>query len=192
MKLRRSDVRHACYRAKNDIFSEATKHIIDMIESKMEIHHKWNDFSKKWDVIVADGEIHLIEPENDYSFIHSTLLEISFLVKRGISLDEISPRQKNIVIMIEQNMLDGIMTWENYNVAWGFEIDKISNTIRTKMFNAPSNQIEVTDDMIKSSMKEADGSEYKESSLEEANLELKPMNAEMKKAFNKFLKKKNK
>jgi hypothetical protein len=184
----RSDVRHACFRAKKNAASEDNKKILAEVEKLLSPGQRWDNFTKIWDVLIDKiGQIVIIKPETNYDYIHSTCLEASLYTKKNLSFDDFSDRQKNIILTVETLMLEKLMTWENYNKNWGVELDPVTKIIKTKLYNAPSRQIEVTPEMITASMKDADGSPLSQPTV----LEAKPMSEEQKKAFEEFLAKKS-
>lgn len=186
---RRSEIRHACFRAKKNAATEENKKVLAIVEPLLDVHQRWENFGTVWDVLLdSNSNIIIIKPETDYDFIHTTCIEASLYKKNGIKFDSFSDRQKNIIVTVETLMLDNLMSWESYGKAWGVEVDQSTKTIKTRLYNVRSSQIEVTDEMIKSSMKDADGSAFTEK--EENVLEAKPMNAEQQKAFEEFLAKK--
>lgn len=156
----RSELRHACFRAKNNVATDKNKDLLRHVEPLLKIYQKWNNFTTEWDLLVnSKNEIIIIKPEVDYDFIHSICLEVSFLAKRNLKFEcntksvEYNDRCLNIITIIESLMLDNIMTWKNYNINWGVSVDSTSKQIKTNLYNAPINQIEVTEEMIQNSMK---------------------------------------
>lgn len=188
--ITRSDLRNACYRAKKGVAQDKHRPLLDMIEPLLDVHQRWENFPAVWDVMVKDDEVKIITPETDYDYIHSTILEASLLDRKGISFDSFDDRQANIITIVQILMLDGIMTWENYNKVWGVKIDPELKQLQTVMYKVTPSQIEVTDEMIKASMKDADGNPLSEQQATETELEVTPMSAEQKKEFEKFLAKK--
>lgn len=182
----RSEFRHACYRAKKGAATSENRQVLALIEPLMEPQHRWENFASEWDVIVTkDNQVKIVFPEKSYDFIHSTLLKAALYDEMGKSFSDLSDREFNIVMQIEQLMLDGVMTWSNYNSLWGVTLDSANNHIKTVMYSKGSSQIEVSEDMIKASMKDADGNPL---SQPETNiLETKPMTAEQKQQFEEFL-----
>lgn len=187
----RSEIRHACYRAKNNAISEKNRIILDIVEPMLDRHQRWENFGEVWDVALSkDKQIKIVYPETDYDFIHTVLLKAALYTEMGKSLQDLADREYNLVLQVEHLMLEGVMTWENYNKKWGVVVDKTTNSISTKMYNVSSGQIEVTQEMIEASKKDADGSAFSEKT---ANiLEVKPMDPEQQKAFEEFLAKKYK
>lgn len=184
----RSDIRHACFRAKKNVASEENKKVLVEVEKLLSPGQRWGNFTKVWDVLIdRSGKIVIIKPETDYDYVHTTCLEASLYKKKNLSFDDFSDRQKNIILTVETLMLESLMTWENYNKNWGVELDPVTKLIKTKLYNVKSSQIEVTPEMITASMKEADGSALSEPVI----LETKPMTEEQKKAFEEFLAKRN-
>lgn len=187
----RSELRHACFRAKNNAATDKNRELMALVEPLLEVHQKWSNFATEWDLLVnKNNEIVIIKPEVDHDYIHSTCIEKRLYEKTGTQV-EMDPRQENIVTIIEANMLDGLMTWENYGKVWSVYIDNTLKVIKTKLLNIPSNQLEVTDEMIEASKKDADGSAFTEQE-QPAPLEATPMSPEQAKAFEEFLAKKNK
>lgn len=186
----RSELRHACFRAKKGAATEKNQSILDIIQPLLKPHQRWENFTKEWDILVnGSGEIKIIKPETSYEYIHNTLLEASLYAKQGIDFDSFDDRQMNIIAQVEILMLDNIMSWKNYNRVWGVEIDPELKTLKTKLYNVDPRQIEVTQEMIEASKKDADGSPL--TPEKEPNvLEMKPMTEEQNKAFEEFLAKK--
>lgn len=152
--MKRSDVRYACARAKNNNITSDLQPILDQVQVLLAPHQRWSNFKTTWDLLInKNNQIVIINPETDYDYVHSTCLEVSFLVKKGFSLNELNERKLNIVTIVEASMLDTLMTWENYSTAWGIEIDQEMKAIRTKMYNVTSSQISVTEEMIEASKK---------------------------------------
>jgi hypothetical protein len=184
----RSDVRHACFRAKKNVASENNKIILQQVEKLLIPGQRWDNFTKVWDLLVdKTGKIVIIKPETDYDFVHSTCLEASLYFRKNMGFDDFSDRQRNIVLIVETLMLDNLMSWDNYGKAWGVEIEPVTNILKTKLYNVTSKQVEVTPEMITASMKDADGSPLSEPKV----LEAKPMTPEQKEAFEEFLARKN-
>lgn len=186
----RSELRHACFRAKKGAATEKNQPLLDIIQPLLKVHERWENFGKVWDILVNKaGDIKIIKPETNYEYIHNTLLEASLYAKQGIDFDSFDDRQMNIISQVEILMLDNIMNWKNYNRVWGVEIDAQLKTLKTKLYNVDPRQIEVTQEMIQSSMKDADGNPL--SAPKEPNvLEMKPMSDAQSKAFEEFLAKK--
>lgn len=186
----RSELRHACFRAKKGAASEKNQLLLDVVQPLLKPYQKWENFSKVWDILVdKSGQIKIIKPETNYDYIHSTLLEASLYAKQGIDFDSFDDRQLNIITQVEILMLDNIMNWKNYNRVWGVEVDPELKTLKTRLYNVDPRQKEVTQEMIEASKKDADGSPM--SPPPEPNvLEMKPMTEEQNKAFEEFLAKK--
>lgn len=154
---KRSDIRYACTRAKKNNATEEHTAILDSVSTLLKPHQRWENFKITWDVLVdKNNNIVIIDPETDRDFVHSTCLEYSISIKNNIE-PTFNDRQNNIIAIVDAIMLDGKMHWENYNKAWGVEIDSDTKMIKTRMYNVPSNQITVTPEMIKASMKEPEG-----------------------------------
>lgn len=186
----RSELRHACFRAKKGAVTEKNQPLLDIIQPLLQVHQRWENFTKEWDILVTNsGEVKIIKPETNYEYVHNTLLEAALYAKQGIDFDSFDDRQMNIINQVEILMLDNIMKWANYNRVWGVEIDPELKTMQTKLYNVDPKQIEVTQEMIYASMKDADGNPL--SPPKEPNvLEMKPMTDEQNKAFEEFLAKK--
>jgi hypothetical protein len=190
--MKRSDVRYACTRAKNGNASGEFQLILDQVKALLAPHQRWDNFKTVWDVLIdRSGGIVIIKPETDFNYIHSTCLEASFIAKKGLSFLDLTERQANIVTIVEASMLDSLMTWENYNNAWGIEVDQDLKSIKTKLYNVQDNQITVTDEMIEASKKTPEGIT---APIEErpVTLTAQPMTDEQIKTFNKMLKSKSK
>lgn len=148
--MNRSQVRHALYRAKNNIFAEDKQYIYDLVEPIIPVNESWQTFATKWDIFVRDDIISIIKPEIDYDFIHTTCLEKSLHVKNDIKM-QLTDRQDNAIQIVELNMLEGEMTWQTYNKTWGVFVDTELKRIHTKLFRTVVN--EVTEEMIRDSAK---------------------------------------
>lgn len=190
--ITRSDLRNACYRAKKNVAEPRHQALLDMILPLLAEHQRWDNFPAVWDLLIKGNEIKIITPESDFDYIHNTLLEISLYVKKGMfDLNELDDRQLNIYTIVDIIMLEGVMKWETYNKTWGVAIDPELNQIRTIQYNVKSSQIEVTDEMIKSSMKDADGNAMIAiPKIPETVFDMKPMEDSQKGAFEEFLKRK--
>lgn len=182
----RSELRHACFRAKKGAATEKHQPLLDVIQSLLQPHQRWENFTTVWDILVdGSGKIKVIKPETNYEYIHNTLLEASLYAKQGIDFDSFDDRQMNIIAQVEILMLENIMTWSNYNKVWGVELDPELKTIKTKLYNIDPKQKEVTPEMIEASKKNADGSPLSEQPS--TVLEMTPMTEEQTKEFEKFL-----
>lgn len=187
----RSEIRHACYRAKKNAATEKNREILALIEPLLESHQRWDNFAEVWDVIVTkDKTLKIVYPETDQDYIHSTLLRAQLFAEMGKNFDDLDDRAFSLVTQVQQLMLDGVMTWDNYNKVWGVIVDKSTNSIKTSMYNVKSNQIEVTAEMIEASKKDADGSPL--NTQEPTVVEAKPMDEQQRKMFEEFLAKKYK
>lgn len=187
----RSEIRHACYRAKNGSVMENNKEILARVEPLLEIHQNWKNFGEVWDVIVTkSSDIKIVYPETNHDFIHRTLLKAQLYSELGKPFTDLDDRAYSLTQQVEQLMLNDIMTWENYNTVWGVAINGEINSIKTVLYNSKPSQIEVTDDMIEASKKEADGSAFSE---QKPNiLQLQQMNETQTKAFEDFIARKYK
>lgn len=185
----RSELRHACYRAKNSAVSEQQKPIIQFVESLLVTGQTFDNFTKLWDILVTkDNSVKIIKPETDYDFIHSTLLEAALYSKQGIDFDSFDDRQGNVIAQVESLMISELMSWTSYNKVWGIDMDPTLKTLKTKLYNVDPGQKQVTAEMIEASKKDADGSAL--NTQEQSALEMKPMTKEQKGWFESFLAKK--
>lgn len=148
--MERGELRHALYRKKNGIPREDASQLYALIEPMIPPGESWDTFSLGWDILLVGGDIIIISPEVDYDFIHSTCLEISMYAKTRQSLPELTNRQRNVITIVEANMLDGKMKWETYNKEWGISVIKELRRINTRMFKTNINI--VTDKMISNSV----------------------------------------
>lgn len=186
----RSELRHACFRAKKGAISEKHQPLLDVLTPLLKPYQKWENFSTVWDILVTgSGDVKIVKPETDYDYIHNTLLEASLYARQGIDFDSFDDRQMNIIIQVQSIMLDNIMSWSNYNKVWGVEVDLELKIIKTKLYNLKPAQKEVTQEMIEASKKDADGAPM--TAIPQPNvLEMKPMTEEQSRAFEEFLAKK--
>jgi hypothetical protein len=189
--MKRSELRYACYRAKGDKIAEDVDAALELVNSVRQPFHHWSGFAQDWDILVdSTGAIKIIKPETDYDTIHNVLLEAALYAKQGVDFDSFTDAQQNIITQVEILMLDKIMTWQNYNRVWGVEVDIAMKQIKTKLYNLKASQYEVTEDMIRASTKDADGSAFIGEQPVENVLEAKVMDAAEKKLFEEFLAKK--
>lgn len=141
--LKRSDVRNACFRAKVGDWRESQKEIQDTVLSKLPPYANWDNFTKEWDVTIAKtGEIMVIKPEVNFDYALKVCTEASLRKKNGLGW-EWSVREKNIIDIVEAEMLDGITTWENFFDAWSIEIDISLKRIHVKLLNKTVGQREI-------------------------------------------------
>lgn len=156
----RSELRHACYRAKNNAATEKNKVVLEVVEPLLSDSQTWSGFGTKWDLMLdTNNNIKIIKPEVDSEFIKDTCLEIKMSIKNDMPLDDLSERQLNVKHIVESQMLDGIMTWQNYNKVWKVFVDKDVGMIGTSVIHEQPTQKPVTDEMIQGSMKPAKGIE---------------------------------
>lgn len=156
--MNRSEIRHALYRAKNNIIAPEKQYIYDMVSKLLPVNESFATFANRWDVFVSNDTITIIKPEVDYDFIHTTCLEKALHVKNNIDM-ELTDRQSNALQIVELNMLDGKMEWDTYNKTWGVFVDTELKRIHTKLFRTVIN--EVTEEMIQSSA-QSDGAAMQE------------------------------
>lgn len=148
----RSQLRHACFRAKNNRLTEDNKKTLEVVSPLLAEHQTWSTFADKWDLITTkSGEIIIIKPESDYDYVHSTCIEARTLVRLGQEIAFSDPRKENVIQVVENLMLDNMMSWSNYGEAWGVTIDVALKQIRTKLYHVEPTQIEVTQEMIDAS-----------------------------------------
>lgn len=185
-KISRSEVRNACFRAKKKTNVEKHKEILDLVSKELPDGYRFDNFTELWDILIHDNSIIIITPEIDYDFIHSTCLEYIVLRRMNQDTSSFTPRQLNVISIIESEMLGDLTLWEDYSKKWGITIDKELKRVKIKLFYKKNNQIDVTDDMIKASMKDADGSPL---SVEDNVFETRVSSKEETDYLNKFLKK---
>lgn len=154
---KRSEIRYACYKAKNGVITDETKPVLDAVSGLLEIHQRWENFSKEWDVMVTKSGIVIIKPESDIAFVNETLSKAKIYDDLGKDFSSFSDRETNILHQVELLLLEGIQSWKTFNVNWVVRIDRDTNQIKVTSINAKPIQKEVTDEMIASSMK-SDGS----------------------------------
>lgn len=162
---RRKDVRYSVLRCRQDGEHPARwQEIYDwVLDSKPDELDVW-DFAKTWDVLITrNKEIMYVEPERDISFIQTTCSEAKILTKHQMNFDGLSDRQNNIVSIVENAMLDGKMSWENYAEAWRVELDTDTGQIDTRL-NVQAGQTVVTPTMIVNSQRVVDPAELSQES----------------------------
>jgi hypothetical protein len=185
---KRSELRHACFRAKNKSATEDNKILLAVIEPLLNETQRFENFTEVWDILLdRKKNIVVIKPESDNDFIKTVCQEKSFQIKYKTEPDEKSwtDRHQNIVVIVEALMLDNLMTWETYNVTWGVEVDTTLKQINTKLF-VKLQQKEVTEEMIVASMDSPESTEYIGPQIN--TVEATPMSKEEIKKFESFLK----
>ena len=188
----RSKLRHACYRAKNNAVTEKEEKILKVITPLLDKQHTWDRFSLTWDILLGnDNKIIIVKPEDDYNFITSTCVEVKVLKENGLGLDKLSNRKQNIVKIIENRMLAGIMTWENYSDVWEVTLDRELKYIDTELKNIEPAQLEVTEEMIERSKKEREPNQDKKQ-FQEIELTTREATEEEKKKIDKLVRKASK
>tara|TARA_R110000772_G_scaffold87055_1_gene181768 strand:- start:208 stop:840 length:633 start_codon:yes stop_codon:yes gene_type:complete len=147
----RSDLRHACYRAKsnNNVVAEKHKPLLQVIEPLLPDYATWDNFTDRWDIFIdKNKDIHIVVPERNINFIEKTCLEAKFKAQNNIpvSFDD-NLKKQNVVDIVELSMLDELTKWESYDEKWSVYMDE-QKFINVKLINKKKTQIEVTDDMI--------------------------------------------
>lgn len=156
----RSELRHACFRAKKKSATEKNQQLLDIVSPLLSPGQTWDNFATIWDLLIdRSNNIVIIKPEVDYSFIHNTCLTASIFARKNLPF-EFTDREQNIISIVEAIMLEGIMSWENYNTVWGVEVDIELKVIKTRLYTASMNQYVVTNEMIEASKKDADGNPF--------------------------------
>lgn len=156
----KSDYRYACYRAKKGTAEDALiKDRLAVLKPLLGPAQRWENFAETWDILIdKKGDVVIIQPEMDEDYIHKVCLEAKFKAEKGLDVSFDNDRQMNIVNVLETHMLDGLMDWNNYNEAWGVDIDHEFKRLGTKLYNSRPSQIEVTQEMIDASVLDADPS----------------------------------
>lgn len=151
MMLKRSDVRHTCFRMKNkQAPTESNAFIVEIVKKSLPSWANWDNFAIAWDIFVdKSGSIKIVKPELDYDFCHSICLEAALYKRKDIDFD-FDDRATNVLNIVELNMMEN-MTWENYNKTWGISVDRELKRIHTRHFLTKENV--VTPEMIKNSAK---------------------------------------
>lgn len=183
--LKRSTLRHACYRAKNGVATEENLQLLSHVEPLLGPGQTWNNFSVVWDVLVNNGVVKVIKPETDIDFIRNTCLEKHFSEVHKTTVNW-SDRKANVISIVDGLMLDKLMTWENYNTQWGVDLDPDVKMIKTVMYNVPSSQIEVTPEMIEAS-KHVDALTTDIPTETPTDLTATPMTEDQRRQFEEFL-----
>lgn len=179
--LKRSDVRNACFRAKVGDWRESQRDIQNQILSKLPPYANWDNFTKEWDITISkSGEIVIIKPEVDFDYVLKVCTEASVAKKNGL-VENWNVREKNIIDIIEAEMLDGITTWQNFFDVWSVEIDLILKRIHIKLLKKELGQRKV------------EPSEYEPKTIVEMTPEVnefkvEPMTQEEIEQFNKVMK----
>jgi len=147
----RSDLRHACYRAKvtNNVVAEKHKPLLQVIEPLLPDYATWDNFTDRWDIFIdKNKDIHIVVPERNINFIEKTCLEAKFKAQNNIPVRfDDNLKKQNVVDIVELSMLDELTKWESYDEKWSVYMDE-QKFINVKLINKKKTQIEVTDDMI--------------------------------------------
>ncbi len=184
---KRSELRHACFRAKNNNATESNKELLAVVEPLLAIGQRWENFSVEWDLLVAkDGTVKIIKPETDLEFIKTVCMEKAFCVKYGKE-ENWDDRDQNVITIVEGVMLDKLMTWDNYSKAWGVDVDIALKLIVTKLFRQ-STQKEVTEEMIQASRISNDDAPYVGETPNEVEFDVKELSPEEFKKFAQLVK----
>ena len=156
-KITRSDLRYALYRMKKNTANDQHQQLAKLVVDQLPHGESWSTFANRWDVFVdSNGKITVIRPEDDYSFVFNTCLEKAMCERQGVDMEP-TPRQANVIQIVELNMLEGKMTWSNFNRAWSVHVDPELKRISTHLATTVVNQ--VTDEMIAASV-QSDGSPH--------------------------------
>lgn len=147
MKLIRSEVRHTCFRKKNDQpYKPSNQYIIDMVEEKM-TGEKWEDFSDEWDVFVKGDLVEIIIPESDTGFITSACVKIKTMVEMGLDIDEVEAkltnREMNVYEIVNLNYAGRDVPWKEFNETWGVEVDHNAKRFQPIRKNTQRNEVEI-------------------------------------------------
>lgn len=138
--LKRSDVRNACFRAKVGDWRESQKEIQDVVLSKLPPYANWDNFTVEWDVTISKvGDIVIIKPEVDFDYVLKVCTDASLRKKNNLAW-EWNDREKNIIDIVEAEMLDGVTSWENFFDIWSVELDPTLKRIHVKLLNKPIGQ----------------------------------------------------
>lgn len=184
---KRSELRHACFRAKNGKATEANKELLDVIEPLLVVGQRWENFGSEWDLLLgSDGSIRIIKPETDLDYVKKVCLEKSLCLKMNLQ-ENWDDRETNIITIIESLMLDKLMTWETYAKTWGVDIDVTLKMLSTKLYRQPS-QKEVTEEMILASRVSSDNQAYVGEEENNVVLEAKVLSPEETKKFEQMVK----
>ena len=180
----RAELRHACFRMKNKAQDKENEETVKCLDGKLNKTQTWDEFSITWDVLIdRKGEISVISPEADKDFIEKTCAERHFVEKHGTKV-EWTPRQENVLSIVEVHMLEGSMTWANYSESWGVYLDPELKRISTKLYTSPT-QTEVTPVMIEASKVSDDDKPLTPAKLEEVELTASQMSPSALKEFKK-------
>lgn len=137
----RSELRHACYRAKNNAVTPDKQPLLDVVAPHIPPRESWSTFADKWDIFLdKENNIRIVKPEIDFEFITTTCLKYSIYKQNGIA-PELSDREQNVIEIVELNMLEGKMKWEDFSKTWGVEIDMPLKHIKTKLFKTFVNEV---------------------------------------------------
>lgn len=185
--MTRSELRHACYRAKKNAATDKNRALLTLVEPLLQDSQTWSNFADEWDLMLdTNKNIVIIQPEVDLEFIRGTCLEIKMSIKKDLPLDDLSDRQMNIKSIVESQMLEGLMDWSNYNKTWKVTVNKDVGMIETQLMSSPG-QKPVTNEMIQGSMKTTGVTSVEKTTIEVE--QPKPMSAEEIAQFEQLLQK---
>ena len=147
MNFTRAEVRYNCFAMKRG----ATPKRPDIIEEieKLKGALEWSTYLSEWDVVVFPERIAIIQTIRDLSKVAEVCSFKYVAEKTGVQMDKLTDEEKAIIDMVETQFLEGRMNWLNYRKVWGVKWDDERGRVETYLLNVPSNQLEVTQEMIK-------------------------------------------
>lgn len=143
--LSRSKIRNVCNNMKRGVCSD--EEIVTLVEGKLPPEFSWLEFADKWDVVILDGSIEIIETVKDEKVLFETCAQKKFAVLNG-AVGKWKPQQKFIIDRVESIWLEPIMNWENYSEVWEVFLNKETNKIETKLLNIPLGQREISQEEL--------------------------------------------
>ncbi len=150
--ISRSNARHTLFRAKNGVpkTDQESVELYASVEKLIPQNESFASFSVGWDILVsATGELSVIVPETDYDFIFATCVKKSIAEEMNVA-PVLSPREQNVIQIVEASMLERLMTWTTFNKTWGVSVDYTLKRINTRLFGTKTNK--VSDEMIAASV----------------------------------------
>ena len=136
----RYDVRNACSRISKGL-SPRLPELKEILQTKIaETNFNWAQFGKKWDIVVANGEINLITAIKDVDEVKEVCTKRQMIEEMGVE-KKWNERENAVIDAMEAQFLDGLMEWANYKTQWSVKMDTDRGTVVTYLMNRKPTQI---------------------------------------------------
>jgi hypothetical protein len=176
----RYDVRYNCFRMKKGNPPKDPA-VIALVEEARG-NYSWTDFGDKWDVIIKKDKIVVFPSIKDINSVTEVCAKKQLTVEMKLE-KEWNTQEEAIIMMVEAQFLDNLMTWENYKKSWNVRWDADQNRIITYLLKLPKTQEEVTQEMIDKKLQESIANTKQQKSSIASMLEARPMTEVEKKLY---------